>query len=52
VQQPAPSPLFSRTPGAIQRPPAAPGEHTVEVLADWGFPAADIERLRASGAVK
>jgi alpha-methylacyl-CoA racemase len=52
VAQPAPSPRFSRTPGSIQRPPAAPGEHTVEVLTDWGFPAADIDRLRASGAVQ
>jgi len=35
--QPAPAPRFSRTPGAIQRPPAWPGQHTDEVLADWGF---------------
>jgi alpha-methylacyl-CoA racemase len=35
VVQPAPAPRFSRTPGAVQRPPARPGEHTGEVLADW-----------------
>src|SRR5262245_2191092 len=51
VVQPAPAPRFSRTPGAIQRPPARPGEHTTEALADWGFAASDIARLRAAGAV-
>jgi alpha-methylacyl-CoA racemase len=49
--QPAPSPRFSRTPGAIQRPPAWPGQHTDEVLAEWGFATGDVESLRASGAV-
>ena len=51
VMQPAPAPRFSRTPGAIQRPPAWPGQHTDELLADWGFAPADIAALRASGAV-
>ncbi|MGB3624312.1 MAG: CaiB/BaiF CoA-transferase family protein, partial [Henriciella sp.] len=36
VVQPAPAPRFSKTPGAIQRPPAAPGAHSDEILADWG----------------
>ena len=35
IIQPAPAPRFSATPGAIQRPPARPGEHTDEVLAEW-----------------
>ncbi len=51
VLQPAPAPRFSRTPGAIQRPPAWPGQHTDELLADWGFAAEAIAGLRASGAV-
>jgi alpha-methylacyl-CoA racemase len=51
VVQPAPAPRFSRTPGAIQRPPARPGEHTEEALRDWGFNATDLERLRSSGAI-
>ncbi len=51
VMQPAPAPRFSRTPGSIQRPPAWPGEHTDELLADWGFGADKISSLRASGAV-
>ena len=49
--QPAPAPRFSRTPSQIQRPPAAPGEHTEEALRDWGFNASEFERLRSSGAV-
>ena len=51
VMQPAPAPRFSRTPGAVHRPPAAPGENTDEVLADWGFDADDIEKLHEVGAV-
>jgi alpha-methylacyl-CoA racemase len=51
VLQPAPAPRFSRTPGAIQRPPAWPGQHTDEVLTDWGFGAADVASLRDSGAI-
>lgn len=34
VLQPAPSPRFGRTPGAIQGPPPSPGEHTDSILAD------------------
>ncbi|WP_261774440.1 CoA transferase [Nocardia neocaledoniensis] len=37
VVQPAPAPRFSRTPGAIQRPPAGHGEHTDEVLGGVGL---------------
>src|SRR5579871_529994 len=51
VVQPAPAPRFMRTPSKIQRPPARPGEHTEEALRDWGVSAADVERLRASGAI-
>ncbi len=49
--QPAPAPRFSRTPGAIQRPPAHPGQHTDEALADWGFDADRIAKLRERGAI-
>ena len=51
VPQPAPAPRFSRTPSAIQRPPASPGEHTEEALRDWGFDAGELEQLRGSGAI-
>jgi alpha-methylacyl-CoA racemase len=51
VTQPAPAPRFSRTPSAIQRPPAKPGEHTEEALRDWGFSSAELEQLRNCGAI-
>src|SRR5712691_11028500 len=51
VTQPAPAPRFSRTPSAIQCPPATPGEHTEEALSDWGFSSADLEKLRTCGAI-
>ena len=51
VTQPAPAPRFSRTPSAIQRPPAVPGQHTEEALRDWGFSLADVEGLRRCGAI-
>ncbi len=49
--QPAPAPRFSRTPPTPPSPPPAPGQHTDEVLAAWGFDAAEIAALRAAGAV-
>jgi alpha-methylacyl-CoA racemase len=51
VTQPAPAPRFSRTPSAIQCPPAAPGQHTEEALRDWGFSSTDLEKLRNCGAI-
>jgi alpha-methylacyl-CoA racemase len=51
VTQPGPAPRFSRTPSAIQRPPARAGEHTEEALRDWGFSAGDLEKLRGCGAI-
>ena len=36
IVQPAPAPRFSRTPGEVRRPPPHAGQHTDEVLADWG----------------
>jgi alpha-methylacyl-CoA racemase len=49
--QPAPAPRFSRTPGAISRPPSDLGADTDEVLAAWGLDAQAIGRLRDSGAI-
>ncbi|HZY59311.1 MAG TPA: CaiB/BaiF CoA-transferase family protein [Candidatus Binataceae bacterium] len=49
VPQPAPAPRFSRTPGAIQRPPSATGADTGTALRDWGFSEAEVQRLIASG---
>jgi alpha-methylacyl-CoA racemase len=52
VKQPAPAPRFSRTGVEISRPPAHPGQHTREVLDDYGLAAADIDKLVETGAVK
>jgi alpha-methylacyl-CoA racemase len=49
--QPAPAPRFSRTVAAIERPPAHPGQHTREVLAEWGVDPARIDSLVVSKAV-
>ncbi|WP_250516891.1 CaiB/BaiF CoA-transferase family protein [Caballeronia sp. INDeC2] len=51
VTQPAPAPRFSRTPGAIQRPPPSPGENTDAVLSDWGFEPEELTALRNAGAI-
>ena len=51
VVQPGPAPRFSRTPGAIRRPPPHAGQHTDEILAEAGLDAEAIAALRASGAV-
>jgi alpha-methylacyl-CoA racemase len=52
VTQPAPAPRFSRTTPEIAGPPAAPGQHTDEALADWGFGASEVAELRQAGAVR
>jgi alpha-methylacyl-CoA racemase len=49
VRQPAPAPRFSRTPVALSNPPATPGEHTREVLRDWGL--TDVDALLHAGVV-
>ena len=49
--QPGPAPRFSRTPGAVGRPPPYAGQQTDEALADWGLDESEIVRLRAAGAI-
>ncbi|MDA1369784.1 MAG: CaiB/BaiF CoA-transferase family protein [Proteobacteria bacterium] len=51
VTQPAPAPRFSRTQGAIQSAAALAGEHTEEILANWGFTEAEIAELNQNNAV-
>jgi|TARA_Y100000590_G_scaffold455618_1_gene604622 alpha-methylacyl-CoA racemase len=51
ITQPAPAPRFSRTPGRVHTPPAKPGEHTEEVLEEWGFDKEKISSLKESAVV-
>mgnify|MGYP001443664172 CR=1 FL=1 len=51
VVQPAPAPRFSATPTATPNPPAHAGQHTYEVLEEWGFDADRVAQLREAGAV-
>ncbi|HEU4645272.1 MAG TPA: CaiB/BaiF CoA-transferase family protein [Burkholderiales bacterium] len=49
VEQPAPAPRFSATPAAVRRDPPERGAGGRAALAEWGFSAGEIARLRASG---
>jgi alpha-methylacyl-CoA racemase len=51
IPQPAPAPRFGRTPGAIDRPPPHFGQHTDDILAEWGFTADERDKLRQAGAI-
>ena len=51
VIQPAPAPRFSRTPAEIQSPPPEPGQHTGEVLLEWGFSEERINELSNAGVI-
>jgi alpha-methylacyl-CoA racemase len=51
VVQPAPAPRFSVTPVSVQRPPSHAGQHTDEVLLEWGLDADRVAKLRDAGAV-
>ena len=50
VVQPSPAPRFSRTPAAAVASLAVSGQHTTEVLGDWGFTRDEIDELLAHGA--
>ena len=51
TMQPSPAPRFSRTQAQIAMPPAHPGQHSAEILSDWGFDPARIDELIANRAV-
>ncbi|MEY3615240.1 MAG: alpha-methylacyl-CoA racemase [Actinomycetota bacterium] len=52
VTQPSPAPRYSRSGTSTPTAPAHAGQHTREVLADWGVDAARIDTLLASGAAR
>jgi alpha-methylacyl-CoA racemase len=49
VEQPAPAPRFSATPGAVRREPPERGAGGGEALKDWGFDEAALARLSGAG---
>jgi alpha-methylacyl-CoA racemase len=49
VEQPAPAPRFSRTPGEVRRAPPERGEGGAAALADWGFAPGELAALKAKG---
>jgi len=49
VDQPAPAPRFSRTPGKIRREPPERGEGGRQALTDWGFSNSEIENFKTLG---
>jgi len=51
VEQNAPAPRFSRTPGAIAHAARTAGADTDAAFADWGVAPNDVAALRAAGAV-
>ena len=52
VMQPAPGPRFDRTPGDISGPPPFAGQHTGELLAEFGFDEEEQAALRVAAAVR
>jgi alpha-methylacyl-CoA racemase len=49
VNQPAPAPRFSRTPGAVRRAPPERGQGGGQALRDWGFDDDTINKLGSLG---
>jgi alpha-methylacyl-CoA racemase len=51
VTQPAPAPRFCRTIPEVASGPAAPGQHSDQVLSDWGWAPDAIEALKAAKVI-
>ena len=49
IEQPAPAPLFSRTPANVSHGPPERGAMGREALADWGFSSNEVDALAAQG---
>ncbi|WP_152043083.1 CaiB/BaiF CoA transferase family protein [Salinigranum salinum] len=51
IEMPGSPMHFSRTPATIRHHPPLLGEHTVDVLSEYGYTDADIDRLRDADAI-
>jgi alpha-methylacyl-CoA racemase len=51
VRHPSPAPRLSRTPASLRHPAPAAGQHSREVLADWGLGADAVAALVDGGVV-
>lgn len=51
IWQPAPAPRFSRTPGEVRSSAAAIGEHSQDIMREFGFSEEQISDRHTSGAV-
>ena len=51
LKHPAPAPRFSRTGSELALPPCRPGQHTSEILREWGIPESEAAALLGAGAV-
>jgi alpha-methylacyl-CoA racemase len=49
IEEPAPAPRFSRTPGGVLRPPPERGQGGAEALKDWGFGPDQIASMKSRG---
>jgi alpha-methylacyl-CoA racemase len=49
--EPTPAPRLSRTPGSVRRPVPKVGQHTEDVLREYGFDDDEITALKGSGAI-
>jgi alpha-methylacyl-CoA racemase len=52
VEQPAPAPRFSRSRPEVTQRAAKVGEHTSEVLNDWGLSQSEIDSAREGGLIE
>jgi alpha-methylacyl-CoA racemase len=51
VRHPSPAPRFDRTPARLRLPAPAAGQHSREVLSEWGLSEADITALETTKAM-
>jgi alpha-methylacyl-CoA racemase len=51
LRHPSPAPRFDRTPGSLRRPVPTAGQHSREVLGEWGSSDAEIAALEACNAM-